>query len=705
MEHEIVSQNQDIESISTSANNPADTQETPLTEFLDRDLTWLDFNRRVLHEAADERNPLLERVRFLSIFSSNLDEFFMKRVGRLRTLAPRRLEELNPAEVLKEVKKRVAKLLVEAGDCFSKDLKRQLSQNGIELLKWKEIRKKEQDWARKYFMENVFPVLTPLSVDSGHPFPFISNLSTNLGVALSHPERDEMAFARVKVPEVLPQWIQLNGGEHRYISLVELIQQNLEDLFPGMWIVDSMPFRLTRDMEGEHDDEAEDMREMVAQELKQRRFARVVRLEHSKKPNEWMLKLLKQELKLTNADIYEIPEEPGFTELKAIAQLPSPNLRFKPWVPVAPAGLADEETDMFSLIRAGDLLVHHPYESFSASVERFIEAAAADPNVLAIKMTVYRTGDDSPFIRTLIRAAEAKKQVVCLVELKARFDEERNILLAQALEKAGVHVVYGFVGLKTHTKTALVVRRDPDGIRCYAHIGTGNYNVETARLYTDLGIFTCKPEFTGDLVKLFHYMTGRSLKPNYEKLLVAPANMRDQFLALIHREIENHKASKPAYILAKMNSLEDHMIIRALYLASNQGVKIDLIVRGFCTLKPGVKGMSENIRVMSIVGRFLEHSRIFYFQNGAENPVDGEFFIGSADWMYRNLLGRVEVVTPLESKTIRENVWDILQTQLNDNRLAWDMKPDGAYVQRKPAEGEDERNSHAIFMNQANQPL
>ncbi len=677
-------------------------------ELLDRDLSWLEFNRRVLHEAMDERTPLLERLRFLGIFGSNLDEFFMKRVWRLKRAAAlgvvfRRSESMDPAQTLYAVRQAILPLLSEQAACYSAILPR-LAEHGVRLLRWDDLTEPERRWANDFFRTNVFPVLTPLAVDPGHPFPFISNLSTSLGVVLSQPDREDLSFARVKVPEVIPQCIRLNAdtpdGGYRFVALLDLIRQNIQDLFPGMLVLDVMPFRVTRNAEVESDEEeTEDLRDLVEQELRQRRFGQVVRLEHVPDANRWVLQLLMQELKLSAADVYEMPMELDYSDLHPIAQLNLPGLRYEPWVPMVPAALADGQKDIFSQIRAGDILVHHPYESFNASVERFVQAAAADPRVLAIKMTVYRTGDDSPFIHTLIRAAEAKKQVVCLVELKARFDEERNILLAQKLEDAGVHVVYGLVGLKTHTKTTLVVRQDPDGIRCYAHIGTGNYHTETARLYTDLGILTCQPQMTEDLVKLFHYLSGRSLQRDYQKLLVAPSNMRERFLAMIEREVECHKAGRPAQIIAKMNSLEDQKIIRALYMASGEGVPIDLIVRGFCCLRPGVPKLSPTIRVMSVVGRFLEHSRVFYFRNGSADPIDGDFFIGSADWMYRNLLNRVEVVAPVQDRSLCERLWEILQLTLKDNRLAWDMRSDGTYVQRQPVAGEPEQGIQQVLMN------
>jgi polyphosphate kinase len=682
-------------------------------EFLDRDLSWLEFNRRVLHEALDERTPLLERLRFLGIFASNLDEFFMKRVGRLkRSVAPgvvsKRSEEMDPAKVLFAVRQAIMPMLAQQADCFSSAIMPRLAENGVRLLKWEDLTATEKTWATEYFRTSVFPVLTPLAVDPGHPFPFLSNLSTSLGVVLSQPDREELSFARVKVPEVIPRWIRLSQDVtdegYRFVSLLELIRQNLRELFPGMLVLDDMPFRITRDAEVESDeDETDDLRDMVEQEVRQRRFGQVVRLEYSSDVNRWILQLLMQELKLTADDVYAMPAELEYNDLRPVAQLNLPKLRYEPWVPTVPPALADDQKDIFAEIRGGDILVHHPYESFNASVERFVQAAAADPRVLAIKMTVYRTGDDSPFLHTLIRAAEAKKQVVCLVELKARFDEERNILLAQKLEEAGVHVVYGLVGLKTHTKATLVVRQDPDGIRCYAHVGTGNYHAETARLYTDLGLLTCQPRITEDLVKLFHYLSGRSLQRDYPKLLVAPCNMRERFLAMIEREIECHQAGRPAQIIGKMNSLEDHKVIRALYRASNAGVPIDLIVRGFCCLRPGVAGLSPTIRVSSVIGRFLEHSRIFYFRNGAGNPQDGEFYIGSADWMYRNLLYRVEVVTPVQDRALCERLWEVLQITLKDNISAWDMQPDGVYVQRRPAEGQQSAGTQQTLMNLARQ--
>ncbi|MDB5329389.1 MAG: polyphosphate kinase [Phycisphaerales bacterium] len=689
-----------------SANAPS---EAPQPDFLNRDLSWLEFNRRVLHEALDDRTPLLERLRFLGIFTSNLDEFFMKRVGGLKRqvvagVVSRSAEALVPSQALATIRQAVIPMLERQAQCYTDVLRPALAANGVHLLDWEQLTDAERDEANLYFRANVFPILTPLAVDPGIPFPFMSNLSTSLGVVLHHPDRHENLFARVKVPEVLPKWVQLGATgskPFRFVSLLEMIRHNLDDLFPDLAVVDVMPFRVTRNADIERDEEdAEDLLELMEEELRQRRFAKVVRLEYGPNTNTWMLDFLMRELKLTAEDVYQLPAELDYDDLRPVSDLNLPALRYEPWTPVPPPALADEDADIFNVIRHGDVLFHLPYESFTASVQRFIETAAADPKVLAIKMTLYRTGDASPFIPTLIRAAEARKQVVCLVELKARFDEERNILLANALEKAGVHVVYGIVGLKAHAKACLVVRQDTDGIRSYAHIGTGNYNASTARLYTDLGLLTCDPQLTTDVVELFHYLTGRSLKRDYRKLLVAPVNMQSRFLEMIEREIAHKEAGRSAHIVGKMNALEERKVCQALYRASQAGVSIDLIVRGFCTLRPGVPGLSENIRVISIIGRFLEHSRIFYFRNGATNAEDGDFYIGSGDWMYRNLLARVEATAPLEQPKIKQRVWEILQVLLNDHRQAWDMKSDGSYVQRTPADPK-EPGCQQFFMSQA----
>lgn len=662
--------------------------------FSGREIGWLNFNRRVLSEAEDSRNPLLERVKFLSISGSNLDEFFMKRVGGLKRhmaygVSAKSSDGKTPLHQLQEIRQFVIPMIQDQGHLYNKTLKPALAKEGVHLLSWKDLTAREVDIVKKYYNKNVFPVLTPLSVDPGHPFPFISNLSISLGVTLKHPNSDEKLFARVKIPKVLPQWIRTDpeGPEFRFVSLLDVIQENLADLFPSMQVLGVMPFRLTRNADSDQDQEdAEDLLEAIEEELRQRRFAEVVRLEHGPHPDPWMLKFLMEELELTEEDIYETPGLLDFTDLSVISDLGLPKLKFEPYMPVVSPAFAEDGLGMFNAIKMADQLIHHPFESFSASVEKFIRVACDDPKVLAIKMTLYRTGDNSPFIRALIRAAEQGKQVVCLVELKARFDEERNIYWATELENAGVHVVYGVVGLKTHAKTTLVVRQEQEGLRCYCHIGTGNYNVVTSRFYTDVGLITAREEITNDVVEFFHYLTGRSLKSNYQNLLIAPVNMFTRFKSLIEREAEHAKAGRPAHIVAKFNNFEENDIAVALYAASQKGVDIDMIVRGFCCLRPGVPGMSERIRVTSIIGRFLEHSRIFYFRNGAKDPVDGEFFLGSADWMYRNLHARVEAIVPVLDRSLKEKCWEILSLYQKEQRQAWQMQADGTYVRKNSQE-------------------
>ncbi len=662
--------------------------------FTSREIGWLNFNRRVLTEAEDLRTPLLERVRFLSICNSNLDEFFMKRVGGLKRhlvygISPKSADGKTPLHQLQEIRQVVVPMIKDQSSCYRKSLKPALAKEGIFLLSWSELKEKERESVRKYYYKNVFPVLTPLSVDPGHPFPFISNLSTSLGVTLKHPNGEERLFARVKIPKVLPQWIAVesDGTGHRFISLLDLITENLADLFPSMHVLNVMPFRLTRNADSDQDQEdAEDLLEAIEEELRQRRFAEVVRLEHGPNPDPWMLRFLMDELEISEDDIYEHSDLLDYTDLSLIADLNLPKLKYEVHTPLVAPAFAEEGVGIFNSIKLADQLVHHPYDSFAASVEKFIRVASEDPKVLAIKMTLYRTGDNSPFIRSLIRAAEQGKQVVCLVELKARFDEERNIYWATELENAGVHVVYGIVGLKTHAKTALVVRQEQEGLRCYCHIGTGNYNVTTSRFYTDLGLFTAREDITSDVVEFFHYLTGRSLKSNYHNLLIAPVNMFHQFKAMIEREAEHAKAGRPALIAAKFNNFEENDIAVALYEASQKGVQIEMIVRGFCCLRPGIPGMSERIRVTSVIGRFLEHSRLFYFRNGAANPVDGDFYLGSADWMYRNLHARVEAVVPILDPVLKEKCWEILSLYIREQRQAWEMKSDGTYTRKNSEE-------------------
>jgi polyphosphate kinase len=678
--------------------------------FLNRELGWLKFNKRVLFQAKDERNPLLERCRFLNIFHSNLDEFFMKRVGGLQRQFYAQLSTLSPdgltaEEQLKMLRPRVMDLNEDIRDLLSKELLPQLEKQQLFLLSWDQLSASEKEWAASFFRDRIFSVLTPMAVDPGHPFPLISNLSTSLAVALQVPNEEDMLFARIKVPDVFPSWIRIPNtppGVERFISVLEIIRHHLDQLFPRMQIQKVMTFRVTRNADIETDTEGvEDLLEMIEEEVKQRKFAEVVRLEHGPNPDPWLLDFLVDEMDLTADDVYEFPLPLEYKNLSAVVNLNLPQLKFRPWTPVTLGQLNDESTNIFNVIRANDVLVHLPYESFSTSVERFIVSAANDKDVVAIKMTLYRTNEESPIVHALIRAAETGKQVVCLVELKARFDEERNIYWAQAMEKAGVHVVYGIVGLKTHAKLALVVRREREEFRSYVHTGTGNYHSQTAKLYTDLGLFTSRPEITGEVVEIFHYLTGRSLKSDYSQLLVAPINMKTRFIEMIKTEAENARQGLPSGIIVKCNNLEERTIIEALYEASQAGVRIQLIVRGFCCLRPGVPGLSDNITVNSIIGQFLEHSRIFYFRSGKANELDGRFFIGSADWMARNLLGRVEVVTPVEDKAARDKISEALQIMLRDRRLSWDMDSEGSYVLRQPLEPGDEMGAHDLLAEKA----
>ncbi len=589
--------------------------------------------------------------------------------------------------------------------CYRQQLHPQLAEHGIHLLGWNDLTEEEKRVANDHFLAAVFPILTPQAVDPSHPFPFMSNLSVSLAVALVNPDTSEKLFARVKVPKLLSQWLEVvqdkSNSDRRFISLRDIILNNLSMLFPGMTISNVMTLRVTRNAEIDYDedDEVHDLLESVSEELRQRRMQDVVRLEHGPIDDRWLLDTVVKKLDLAPDQVYEMPDDLDYTDFRQIASLDFPDLKYPRWTPSIPQALTDDASDIFALIRSGDVLVHHPYESFDASVARFVRAAVDDDNVLAIKMTVYRTSDDSPFVPLLIQAAEQGKQVACVVELKARFDENRNIRWANSLEDAGVHVVYGLIGVKTHTKITIVVRREPDGLRSYVHVGSGNYNPHTAKVYTDLGLFTCDKDIAQDVVQLFHALTGRSMKQDYLKLLVAPVNMKQRFLEMIERERIAYEEGRPAHIIGKMNQIQDPDIIRALYQVSQAGVPIDLLVRGFCILRPGDPELSPTIRVISVIGRFLEHSRIFYFRDSAEDPVDGKFYIGSADWMVRNLEHRVEAVAPIEDRGFRERCWEVLQIMLADQRQAWDMQPDGTYIQRQP-KGDDPLDSTAVGTHQ-----
>ena len=651
--------------------------------WIDRDLSWLEFNRRVLAEALDERTPLLERVKFLAIFTSNLDEFFMKRMAVLREnpTAERR-------ELLTQIRARLLVMLRDQAQHFNERLVPALARHQIHLYTWDELTPTQREEAERRFETEISPALTPLIIRQDQPFPFFSNLSLSLVFVLHDPEAEETIDARVKVPAELPQWIQLTAdtapGQRVFVRLHEVIRHSSHKLYAGTRIVSATLFRLTRDAEvAMSDDPDQSLREAVREQIRQRRYEPAVRLEFGSAPDARVRQMLQQRFSLHDDEVYDLDGELDYTSLFQIASLDMPALRDPPWLPTTPARLS-RDVDIFDSIRDGDVLVHHPYESFDESVERFIRTAAGDARTVSIKMTVYRVGDDTPFVRSLIKAAEAGKQVACVIELKARFDEARNLHWAAELERAGAHVTVGNVNLKTHAKVALVVRQEADGLRSYAHIGTGNYHVRTARMYTDVGLLTCDPILTADVVRLFHQLTGHSTAPQFTALLVAPTNMRERFLELIEREARHKRAGRPARIVAKMNQLEDPAIIAALSEASRAGVSIDLIIRGFCCLPAGVPSWSENIRVRSVIGRFLEHSRIFYFGAGHEQPLDGEFYIGSADWMSRNLSSRIEVVAPVLARAARERLWEILDVTLRDRRQAWSLGPDGHYQQLQP---------------------
>jgi polyphosphate kinase len=686
--------------------------------YFNRELSWLEFNDRVLHEALDSRTPLLERLKFLAIFSSNLDEFFMVRVAGLKQQVEAGVTSLTadgrtPSAQLDGINQRLLPMVKEQHEHFEQILRPLLAKQGIYLLEYMDLNSEQRTYLQNYFEEQIFPVLTPLAVDPSHPFPYISNLSLNLAVVVKDPDQGEEFFARVKVPKVLPRFVALpeplrerqKGRPALWmgVPLEQVIAHNLEFLFPGMNIQEYHPFRITRNADlAVEEDEADDLLLAIEEGLRKRRLGgSAVRMEIHATVPETLRETLMREMGLQDSDVYEIDGLLGLGDLMSFMGLPLPELKDTHWTPVMPVELRslsgeDDGEDFFSIIRQRDLFVHHPYHSFSGTVQRFITQAADDPNVLAIKMTLYRTSGDSPIVNALIKAAENGKQVAVLVELKARFDEENNILWARKLEQAGVHVVYGIIKLKTHTKIVLVVRQDEKRIRRYVHIGTGNYNPKTARIYTDLGLLSCREDLGADLTDLFNFLTGYSRQRSYRKLLVAPVNLRDRMTTMIQREIEHCRQGNTGRIVAKMNSLVDPKIIATLYEASQAGVQIDLIVRGICCLRPGVVGVSDNIRVVSIVGRFLEHSRIYYFYNQG----DEEVYIGSADWMRRNLDRRVEAITPIEDPEIIKDLQEILAIMMADNRQAWELQPDGRYIQRQPEDAK-EQCAQKIFMEMA----
>ena len=689
--------------------------------YLNRELAWIDFNERVLAQALDQRTPLLEQAKFSAIFSNNLDEFFMVRVASLKSQVEANIETpsvdgLTPRQQLQAIHAKLRPVLERQQDHYRNTLKPELARHGVHVLDYPQLNEAQKEWAKNHFRSAIFPVLTPLAVDPAHPFPFISNLSFNIAALIRDPESGEQQFARVKIPQKnLPRFLKLpvelagdNGALYTAVPLEQVVAFNLTLLFPGMTIEGHYFFRVTRDADLElRELEADDLMIALQEGLRKRRMGgEVVRLEVSDEMPEDVVDLLKEGMAVEADDLYRVNGPLGLDDLFGLMGVPLPQFKDEPQqarvaAPLARAqkalltdgSIAEEEFEsVFDVLRRGDVLVHHPYDLFTSSVEEFIMQAAEDPDVLAIKMTLYRVSKDSAVIRSLITAAENGKQVMALVELKARFDEENNIQWARQLENAGVNVVYGVVGLKTHTKITLVLKREKNELRSYVHIGTGNYNSKTSRLYTDLGLMSARQDLGQDLVELFNYLTGFSKQQSFRKLLVAPVTLRSGTEALIRREIEHANAGRGGHIIAKMNSLVDPGVIALLYEASRAGVKIELVIRGICCLIPGLPNHSKTVSVISIIGRFLEHSRIFWFGNAGASEV----FIGSADWMGRNLDRRVEAVTPIEDPMLRERIEQMLRTYLDDNRGAWEMQSDGHFMQRQPNDGE--RNSQLQLM-------
>jgi polyphosphate kinase len=666
---------------------PPSEHELPADRFLERELSWLDFNQRVLELAEDENIPLLERVNYLSIFASNLDEFFMVRVASLKRriatgIAVPSPSGLSPQEVLQQIADRTRELQTRHAELFASRISKELAEHDIQVVHWSTLTDEEQQELHSYFSSQVFPVLTPLAVDPAHPFPYISGLSLNLAVVLKNPKTQAQHFARVKVPPLLPRFVIVPGSTSRYVPLEDVMGEFIGELFPGMEVLKHHTFRVTRNEDLEVDeDEGENLLVQLEKELLRRRFGPPVRLEVAEDIDPQVLSLLQRELDMNEQDVFPLPEPLDLKSLSAFAFLPIPELHFEKHQITTNRYLEadeDEAADIFASLREREVLVHHPYESFATSVQAFLEQAADDPQVLAIKQTLYRTSGDSPIVDALIDAAAAGKQVLALVEIKARFDEQNNIGWARKLESAGVHVVYGLVGLKTHCKLSLVIRQEGDQLRRYCHVGTGNYNPKTARYYEDLGLLTSRPQVGEDLSQLFNLLSGYASEPTYKSLLTSPVGVREGLTMRIRREAQLFSDGKPARIALKLNSLVDEQIIDELYLASKSGVPIDIVVRGMCALKPGVPGLSESIRVHSVLGRYLEHSRIFYF----ENDGDPDVFIGSADMMHRNLDRRVEALVKLVQTDHIKDLKDIMDLAMSEKVATWILDREGQWQRR-----------------------
>ncbi len=691
-----------VTDVTSVPETPAAPDLTDPALYFNRELSWLQFNERVLELAEDASVPLLERVKFIAIYSSNLDEFFMVRVAGLHDQIDAGIEKplqdgRSPSETIDAIRTIVRRHAARQSRCLDRDLRPALAEHGIRIVGYDEVSARERRALDEGFRRQIFPVLTPLAVGLGRPFPYISNLSLSLGVMVRDPITEVETFARVKVPkEMLPRFVPVGDG-HTFVRLEELIAENLDVLFPGMEILDHAAFRVTRDADFTVSDEADDLLQAVEQELRARRFGEVVRVEVEAGMSASMREQITSALEAEPEDVFEFGGLLDLNDLWDIVKVSGhSDLRDKPWTPVTQPRLQgddDAPPDVMAAMRRRDILLHHPYDSFVSSVERFVDQAVNDPDVLAIKQTVYRTSDDSPLVPALIRAAERGKQAVCLVEVKARFDERANIQWGRALEEAGVHVVYGLPSLKTHAKCILVVRREGDGVRHYLHVGTGNYNAKTARLYTDFGLLTCDERVAADVADMFNFLTGFARPQGYRSVLVAPAHMRQGIVEEIERTIAAHEDGRPARIRMKMNSLVDKECIRALYRASQAGVPVEINVRGISCLKPGVPGVSENIRVLSIVGRFLEHSRIYAFDRDGDCTV----YIGSADLMPRNLDTRVELLTPIRDEGLRSDLTDTLDRCFSDNTNAWELDREGAWTRRSPGD-EEPRNVQRELM-------
>ena len=677
-----------------------------LQNITDREMSWLSFNQRVLELAEDPTMPLLERVRFLAIFSSNLDEFYMVRVATLMSKLENGITAANvagftPIELMKQVSLRTNELMERHSRVFHEEIEPLLKNEGIEFLHWDQLNDTERGYVTKLFQDRIFPVLTPLAVDPSHPFPYISGLSLNLAVIVKNPTSHEEFFARVKVPEILPRFIATaKTGSTRFLPLEDLIAIHLQELFPGMVIQDHYTFRITRNQDIDLDEEeSEDILTSIEQELARRRFGPPVRLEIENGVDEKLVEKLAEEIKINPENIIHIAAPLDLTSLNKIADLDFPDLKFDPFRSRSAKALSEvdqEDPDLFfAAIRQGEILLHHPYESFTSSVVQFLQNAAQDPQTLAIKQTLYRTSGDSPIVEALIEAAEAGKQVLAVIEIRARFDEQANVRWARKLEAAGVHVVYGLMGLKTHAKLSLVIRDEANGLRRYCHLGTGNYNPKTARAYEDLGILSADPELTEDLTKLFNQLSGFAPQSTYSRLLVAPSTLRSGIFERIDREIENHKAGKPAGIQLKLNSILDEGFVEKIYQASQAGVKIELLVRGICAVQPGIKGVSESITVKSVLGRFLEHSRIFHFVNGGSN----EYWIGSADLMGRNLDRRVESLVRIDKKEHQHRLQEILDLGLSADSSSWQLSGIDWKRVSKNNKGEALLDVHSAFIH------